>query len=252
MTSIMGHIKTAMVLAAGRGVRMRSGRNDPPKPLTPIKIGDSEQVLMDFILHQIIAVGINRIIINVHHKAEQIMTHIENHALIKEKNIEIIFSDERDYLRETGGGVAHALCHLDSTPFLVCNADVIWQAPTPSLPDFIAAYDPHKMRGLLLLAEMQAAIGIHREWGDFIMDDKSCLRRLSPKNKTQKNYIFTGVQILDPSLFSDIEDDIFSLNLIYDKAIAASHLYGHILAGQFLHIGTPEARTQAAEILSGQ
>ncbi len=268
----MSDIKTAMILAAGRGTRMRAAQADPPKPLTPLTIGGRDQTLIDFILSEIMAAGIKRIVINLHHKAEQIIAHINAQTVIVENDVEIVFSPEQDILRETGGGVRHALPHLGAAPFLVCNADVIWQSHKPTLADFIKRfarlnYKNPNMAALLLLAARDTAIGVDNKKGDFSMDKECRLSRISGRISERSNgrisvrsngrisertnisgqndYIFTGVQILTPALFDAIDEDVFSLNHIYDKAAKQGGLYGHRLDGRFLHIGTPEAWAEA-------
>ncbi len=238
-------IETAMILAAGKGTRMRAGENDPPKPLTLI----AGQSLLMRMIARFEEAGVKTIIINLHHKA----AHIE--AALKAYNgaCEIVFSDECDTLLETGGGVKKALPHFGDAPFLVANGDVLWHEETAhgapgQLADFAAAFETEKMRALLLLTPRMKASGYDGR-GDFHCDDNG---RLTRRQGDSAPYVFAGVQILTPSLFANITDTAFSLNKIYDVALADNQLFGHLLNGQWMHVGTPEGRAEAEALLESR
>ena len=128
-------IRRAMVLAAGLGTRMRARAEDPPKPLTEI----AGRTLLDRLLDRLERAGMERIVINLHHKAEWISNHLAQRG-----GVEIVYSDERAELLETGGGVKKALPLLGPDPFFVCNGDIIWQENA----DILAGYgaQPHMGR----------------------------------------------------------------------------------------------------------
>ena len=224
-------IDTAMILAAGKGTRMRAVAHDPPKPL--VRIGGKP--LLDHMLARLAEVGVRRVVINIHHKAAM----IEKHLAASNWPFEIIFSDEREKILETGGGVKHALPHLGKNPFFVCNADVLWQGGDNALTDLVTAYRPPQIR--LLLARRDTAIGYERAGDfDFVKNDTLCRRQ----QKTAR-YVFAGVQILDGSWFDGVTCTVFSLNKIFDAAIAAGVLRGGVLDGVWMHVGSREARAAA-------
>jgi len=113
----MTKIATAMLLAAGLGTRMKPLTDTRPKPL--IEVGG--RTLVDRVLDKLVAQGVTRAIVNVHYLADMMEAH-----LAARKDIEIIISDERDLVLETGGGVVKALPLLGDEPFFVVNTDVTW------------------------------------------------------------------------------------------------------------------------------
>tara|TARA_B110000971_G_scaffold221827_1_gene270829 strand:- start:702 stop:1394 length:693 start_codon:yes stop_codon:yes gene_type:complete len=230
-----------MILAAGKGTRMRASAEDPPKPLTQI----GNQSLLFRMLGRLEAAGLEAIVVNVHHKAQAIEAALESYS----GKATITISDERDALLETGGGVKRALPHLAPTPetagFLVANGDVLWREETPVLDGFLAQFDPQKMDALLLLAARNQATG-YDGTGDYTMSADGQLRR---KTEREADYIFAGVQILSPSLFATLPEGAFSLNQTYDLAQNNGRLYGHVLDGLWMHVGTPEGRAEAEAAL---
>jgi len=229
-----------MILAAGRGTRMRAGPDDPPKPLVDI----AGQSLLARMMDRLIAAGISRIIVNVHHKAEMIETAIQAY----QTRVDVHISDERAALLETGGGVKRALPLIGAKPFFVCNADILWRENSSALAALATGFDAQKMDGLLLLAERATGTGYDGA-GDFHRLDDGRLRR---RDADKAPYIFAGVQILTPQIFADIGQDAFSLNLAYDAALAQGRLHGVVLDGIWMHVGTPEGRQVAEQILRNQ
>jgi MurNAc alpha-1-phosphate uridylyltransferase len=235
-------IKTAMILAAGKGTRMRAQKNDPPKPLVTI----AGQSLLHRMMARLVAAGIDKIIINVHHKADEIEAAVAGFTAAQ-----IIISDERDALLETGGGVQKALPLLGDAPFLVANADLLWQENTPAIAALIEGFEPRQMKARLLLASRDKANGYDGR-GDYHLAADAKLAR---RKDEAADYIFAGVQILTPALFHDLPAALhgtaFSLNKIYDAAEAQAALYGVALDGQWMHVGTPEGRAQAEALMHG-
>jgi MurNAc alpha-1-phosphate uridylyltransferase len=103
-------------------------------------------------------------------------------------------------------------------------------------------WDPAAMDCLLLLAPVTTSIGYHAK-GDFSMSPDGRLARR--KNRTPVPFAFAGVSLCDTRLFEDAPDGAFSLNLLWDRALASSRLYGMRLDGRWMHVGTPEALAQA-------
>lgn len=234
-------VDTAMVLAAGLGQRMRPLTNDRPKPLVPFK----GKPLIDHVLDRLVSVNIVRAVVNVHYCADQLEAHLVNNS----RNLDIVISNERKKLLNTGGGVVHALEELGAQPFLTHNSDSIWvdQPGVCNLQRLFARWQPSKMDCLMLLAAPDRSVG-YTGSGDFVFANESTsLRRKSPEDNTA--YVFAGVTIVSPALFHDAPDGAFSMNLVWDRAIKSGRLFGIVLDGTWMHIGTPEALA-AAEVWS--
>ena len=233
-----GTIKTAMVLAAGLGRRMRAADNDPPKPLVEI----AGQSLLSRLLDRLEAAGIEKIIINLHHKAGD----IEAHLAARNNRAEIVFSDERDALLDTGGGVKKALPLLGSDPFLVCNADVLWQETDDNIAMLMRRFDRQKMDVLLLLADPQTSTGYDGA-GDYCCDAAGQLQR---RQDQETGLIFSGLRVVTADIFAAMPEGAFSFNQIFDHAEAAGRLHGVRLQGRWMHVGTPEGRAAAQELMN--
>ena len=226
----------AMVLAAGLGLRMRPLTLTLPKPLLEI----AGRTMLDRVLDHLDAVGCAHKVVNLHWLGETVRRHLAGRA-------DIAFSEEPDLL-ETGGGVAQALPLLGSGPFYVCNADIVWRdGPYSALARLADSFDPVRMDGLLLLQPVEKAFG-YEGLGDFHLSDSGRLSRRRPQERAP--LLFSGVQILHPRLFADSPKGAFSLNLLYDRAMAAGRLFGLIHDGGWYHIGTPQALADAAPLLA--
>lgn len=223
-------ITTAMVLAAGLGKRMRPITDTLPKPLVAI----AGKPMLDHALDRLAAAGVTRAVVNVHHLAGSIERHLAGRAVPA-----ITISDERAELLETGGGVRKALPLLGPVPFFHVNSDSLWaERGSDNLAAMAARWDPSAMDMLLLLAQRERAVGFDGA-GDFFRDEAGRLSRRGAA--VSAPYVYAGVAILKPELFADTPEGPFSLNLLFDRAIAAGRLFGHVLDGVWLHVGTPEA-----------
>lgn len=217
----------AMVLAAGLGLRMRPITDRLPKPMIAV----AGRAMLDRVFDHLDAFGIERRVVNLHHLGHIIRDHLAGRA-------DVDFSDE-PVLLETGGGVAKALPLLGRDPFLVANADIVWlDGPTPALGRMAAGWDDAAMDALLLLHPAASAFGYSGR-GDFFLDERGVPRR--PRDGEAAPFIFAGVQILKPELFRDVPEGPFSLNLIYDRALAAGRLRALVHDGKWFHVGTPAA-----------
>ncbi len=227
----------AMVLAAGLGERMRPLTDSKPKPLIELQ----GRALLDRILDRLEAAGVPEAVVNLHWLGEMIELHLERRAQPR-----ITFSREAVRL-ETGGGVQRALPLLGEAPFFVINGDVCWlEGQTPALERLTHAWDEKEMDALLLVHPVAFAVGYDGS-GDFVFTPEGRLRRR--RELEVAPFVFTGVQILHPRLFEGAEDGAFSLNVIYDKAVAAGRLAGLRHDGEWFHIGTPEGLTEVEEAL---
>lgn len=228
----------AMVLAAGKGLRMRPLTEHTPKPLIPV----AGRCMLDRAFDRLDDAGVVHRVVNVHWLGERIAAHLANHA-------GVLLSHE-DVLLETGGGVARALPLLGASAFFVCNADIIWLDGTaPALSRLAAAWNDVHMDALLLLQPVAKAFGYEGR-GDFARLDDGRLRRRAREEGAP--LVFTGVQILHPRLFEDAPRGPFSLNILYDRAEAAGRLYGLIHDGAWLHIGTPATLAEAEAWLTAR
>lgn len=233
--------KRAFVPAAGLGTRMRHLTAERPKPLVEV----AGRCLIDHVLDRIAAAGISDAIVNVHYRADQIEA-----ALAHRTEPAITISDERSELLDTGGGVAKALPALGPDPFLIHNSDSIWieDGTRAALPALFEKWDDTKMDCLMLLADITTSTGYDGQ-GDFTIGDDGRLARRS--DKPSAPYVFTGVSIVAPRLFENAPEGAFSLNLVWDRAIAAGRLFGTRLDGRWMHVGTPDAVLEAAAVITG-
>jgi N-acetyl-alpha-D-muramate 1-phosphate uridylyltransferase len=230
-------IRTAMVLAAGLGTRMRPLTDKLPKPL----IVAGEKTLLDHNLDQLLAAGVEDVVVNVHYLADQ----IEAHCKTRQKP-RITISDERAGLLDSGGGVLKALPHLGDGPFLCLNADTIFiDGPRSNIARMGEEFDPVAMDILLLVAPTVTTIGWGNK-GDFLMHQDGRLERAGRSRMAP--FAYCGVAIFKPELFAG-RPAIFSLNRLFDEAEAKGRLFGLRLDGQFMHVGTPEALAEAEAAL---
>lgn len=228
--------RTAMVLAAGYGARMRPLTETMPKPLVPLL----ERPLIDHVLDRLAAAGVETAIVNVHYLPKQIEAHMRERA---SRPPATKISDEGDLLLDTGGGAKKALPMLGDGPFFIHNSDSVWaEGVTPALPAMLRAWDPERMDCLLLLAPLSTSIG-YAARGDFDMAPDGRLTRRGERQVVP--FAFAGVSLCTAALFEDAPDGPFSLNLLWDKALAKGRLHGARLEGRWMHVGTPEALVEA-------
>jgi N-acetyl-alpha-D-muramate 1-phosphate uridylyltransferase len=232
----MTETKTAMVLAAGLGERMRPLTLRMPKPLVPL----AGRPLIDHVLDRLVQAGVKTAIVNVHYLPDQLETHVLNR---QGKPPKILVSDERGILLDTGGGAKKALPLLGRGPFFIHNADSVWsEGAAPALPRMLRLWNPTAMDCLLLLAPVATSIGYAAK-GDFTMGPDGRLTRRGEGEIVP--FAFAGVSLCDERLFKDAPDGRFSLNLLWDKALAKGRLYGVRLNGRWMHVGTPESLAEA-------
>ncbi len=230
--------ETAMVLAAGLGQRMRPLNNGLPKPLVRLK----GRPLIDHVLDRLGEVGVARAVVNVHYCADQIIAHVAPRL-----RPVIVVSDEIGQLLDTGGGVRKALPALGEGSFIIHNSDSVWiDQANSNLYRLFAAWDGAQMDSLMLLAPIATSIS-YVGAGDFALGaDGQIMRR--PK-EGRVPFVFTGVSVAHPRLFEGSPDGPFSLNLLWDRAIAAGRLFGVTLDGTWMHVGDPAALDEAERLL---
>ncbi len=226
--------EVGMVLAAGLGKRMRPLTDTVPKPLVRLK----GRALIDHVLDRIAAAGVERAVVNVHYLADALEAHLG-----KRTRPQIVISDERGQILDTGGGVVNALPKLGTEPFLIHNSDSVWiEGVGSNLERLFRAWDGDAMDSLMLVASATTSLGYEGP-GDFAMATNGRLVRRGERQMAP--FVFTGVSIAHPRMFEGAPQGAFSLNRVWDAAIDKGRLYGIRLDGLWMHVGTPEALTEA-------
>ena len=232
----------AMILAAGLGTRMRPLTDTCPKPL--IKVAG--RALIDYTLDKITAAGITRLAVNMHYHASQI-----EHWASRQRSVDVTVCDERAELLETGGGVSAALAGagcLGPQAFFVFNSDSFFlERPPPVLARMHDAFDAAHTDCLLLLARVEASTGYDGA-GDFFMGPDTVLARRG--DRPSAPYVYAGCYLASPQLFAGAPAGAFSMNVLWDRAIARGRLKGLVLDGLWLHVGTPQAIGLAEQALA--
>lgn len=226
--------ENAMVLAAGLGTRLRPITDTIPKPLVRV----AGKPLIDYALDLLTAAGCSRCAVNVHHLADQLIDH-----LARRKTPEIIISDETQGLLNSGGGLVKGLKLLPEGPVFVMNADQFWIGEKPDEPSNLQRlagfFDPERMDMAMLCVRIADTTG-HDGKIDFNLSTDGRLTRYKPENEGE-GVVYAGAMVLDSRLFRDAPEGPFNLNIYFDRAIAAGRLYGTILEGHWITVGTPEA-----------
>jgi MurNAc alpha-1-phosphate uridylyltransferase len=235
-------IRSAMILAAGRGERMRPLTDTVPKPLIPV----AGRSMLDRAMDRLEDHGIRNLVINVHHLGEQIARHVGSGRahIVRE-----------DHLLETGGSVKNALPLLGEEPFFVLNGDGLWSDGTiPVLKRLETEWNPARMDALLLLHPIDQAIGREaRDRGDYFLDDvgaKGASKARHRGDEAGAPYLFASISVCDSRLFRGAPDGPFSLLRLWNRAEAAGHLYGLLHDGKWFHVGTPQALAEAETVLA--
>ena len=229
---------TAMVMAAGLGKRMRPLTATKPKPL--IEVGGKP--LLDHVLERLRTAGVKRVVVNVHYLADA----VEAHLASRKHGLDVVISDERGLLMETGGGLVQAEKLIDSDPFLSVNSDNLWvDGPADTLKLLASHWDDTKMDALLLLVPLARAEN-HKGMGDFHMDRTGRLRRRDRSHVAP--FVFTGVQMVSKRLLRNAPEGPFSTNILWDRAIEEGRCFGAVHQGLWFDVGTPKSipMTEAA------
>lgn len=234
-------IKQAMVLAAGLGTRMRPITDTIPKPLVKI----AGKAMIDYALDALSEAGVEQVVVNVHHHADQMEAHLRGY-----RKLNILISDERDALMNNGGGLAKGLKILGRDPVFVMNSDLFWigekEGQPTNLDRLAGFFDTSRMDFGMLCVELDKTTG-HNGKNDFSMADDGRLSRYS--DVTGNGVVYAGTLIINPSFLDDAPADAFNINTYYDKAIERGRLYGTMLDGHWLTVGTPEAVGEAEEAI---
>ena len=223
--------RTAMIMAAGLGKRMRPLTATRPKPLIEV----AGKTLLDHVLDRLSAAGVRKVVVNVHYLADALEAHLASRA----HGLDVVISNERDLLLETGGGLVRAAPLIDADPFLALNSDNLWvDGPADTLKLLASHWDDAKMDALLLLVPLARAQN-HRGIGDFHMDRQGRLRRRDKSRVAP--FVFTGIQILSKRLLRDAPAGPFSTNVLWNRAIAEGRCFGAVHQGLWFDVGTPRS-----------
>ena len=232
--------RTAMVLAAGLGTRMRPLTDDRPKALVDV----GGRALIDHVLDRLAEAGVQRAVVNVHWFADR----LEAHLKARGRGPEIVISDERAELLETGGGLKKARPLLGDDPVFVANIDSVWIDRGSALAELIRLWDADRMDAALLLARREGSIGFEGD-GDFFLAEDGQLRFRG--DATSAPYAYMGVHITRPNYADAGPEGPFSLSPLWRASAAAGRLYGCVLDGDWMHVGDPQARDEAEARLKG-
>jgi MurNAc alpha-1-phosphate uridylyltransferase len=230
--------RTAMVMAAGLGKRMRPLTATRPKPLVEV----AGKPLIDHVLDRLRAAGVEQVVVNVHYLADA----LEAHLAANVSDLGVTISDERQLLLETGGGLMQAAPMIAEDTFLVVNSDNFWiDGPADSLRLLASHWREDDMDALLLLIPHARATN-NSGAGDFHMDPLGRLRRRGVGRVAP--FVFTGIQILSKRLLRDAPPGAFSTNIFWDRAIAEGRCFGAVHQGLWFDVGSPPAivATEAA------
>jgi len=230
-------IKTAMVMAAGHGTRMRPLTNDRSKAM--VEVGGKP--LIDHMLDRLAEVGVERAVVNVHAHAD----HLEAYLQKRKRGPKISISDEREELLETGGGVVKALPLLGNEPIFICNIDAIWYPFEPVFERLMAHWKPTQMDELLLCARLDWSLGYAGK-GDFNIHEDA---RLTRRKGVSADHVYAGVQIFKPALAKPFKAERFSRNKFWDETLKRRKLFGVELPGYWMHVGDPRALIAAEAVL---
>jgi MurNAc alpha-1-phosphate uridylyltransferase len=223
--------RTAMIMAAGLGKRMRPLTATKPKPLIEV----AGKALLDHVLDHLHAAGVKKVVVNVHYLADA----VEAHLAARKHGLEVVISDERKLLMETGGGLIQAADLIDADPFLAVNSDNFWvDGPADALKLLASHWDDSRMDALLLLVPLARARN-HRGTGDFHMDRQGRLRRRDKSRVAP--FVFTGIQILSKRLLRDAPEGPFSTNILWNRAIEEGRCFGAVHQGLWFDVGTPRS-----------
>ena len=213
-----------MILAAGYGRRMKYLTHTVPKPL--LKINNRE--LLSYNIDFFTKLGCNKIVINTHYLHNEIKIFVEKK--FSNQNIKLIFEPE---LLNTGGGIKNALSYFDNKNFLVTNSDILWNDDNAKdIYDFIKEYQEIRYCKLLLV-ENKKFKGLKKREGDFKLENDL----ISRWKINDPHLYFSGLQIINPNIFSQIKQDSFSMNLLWDILIKYNQLQGEITNSIVTHIG---------------
>lgn len=234
------HPDTAVILSAGLGTRMRPLTLSTPKPLLRL----AGRPILAHTIERLKAAGVSKIIVNAHHLADQVTTFLSDYPTVT-------LSREAELL-ETGGAIMAMQSKklLPDSPFYVINGDAFWvDGPTDTLGRLANAFEPANQDAMLLLARAAGAVADTGQ-GDFLWPRDGTLKRRDERDVAP--YLYAGVQIVSPRLFAAAPPPPFSMNLLWDKAMATDRLGAIIHDGVWFHLSTPDDLARADSVLEAR
>ena len=217
--------KAVMMFAAGRGTRMAPLTDHLPKPLVQV----AGRALIDHAFD--LVADCEPVVVNTHYLASQVERHLAGH------DVDIVHENE---LLETGGGLRNALPVLGTDPVITLNTDAVWRGGDV-VNQLRTAWDPGRMDALLALIHPKNAFG-HSGEGDFLLDIDGRLTR-------GPGLVYTGAQIVKTERLAEIQDEAFSMNVIWDMFACEDRLFGVEYTGAWCDVGQPESIRVAEAML---
>ncbi|MZR12065.1 NTP transferase domain-containing protein [Maritimibacter sp. DP07] len=217
-----------MIFAAGFGTRMGALTATRPKPMVEV----AGRPLIDHALDVANAAQVSRIVVNLHYKPAPLIRHLEPRG--------VALSHETDRILDTGGGLRHALPLLGEGPVFTLNSDAVWTGANP-LDQLRAAWAPDRMDALLLLLDPARATG-HTGSGDFRLEQGLVSRG--------PGFVYSGAQIIRGDVVDAVEEDAFSLNVVWDRLIAKGRVAGIVHTGGWCDVGHPGGIAEAEALLN--
>ena len=219
------NIKYGMILAAGLGKRMQPLTLKTPKPLLEI----NNYTLLERAINLLIGHGVQEISINVHYLPDQIKSFINR----KKFKVKITISNEENLLLDTGGGVLKGTQNFGDNPFFVINPDTVWDKHYLAELKSLEVIYLKNNKPTLLLVNKKLSIDPSFK-GDFNLNNE----KISKDSENQ--FIFTGLQIINRSVFTNEKSEVFSLNKVWDKLIKDKNLLGLESNQKFYHLNTSD------------
>ena len=214
-------IKTALILCAGFGKRLNPITLDIPKPLLKIY----NFTLLEHCINLIKLIGIKKIFINSFYLKNHINEFIKNNNL----GIEIKIIEDGDKILNTGGGILNLLNSSDEEDFLIFNPDTIWDKNyLGEIKRMVNFYSENKLNNTLLLVSKKLS------FDNSLRGDFGLINNLI--NQNQKNYIYTGCQILNKSIFNNKSVNNFPISKIWIELIQNNQLIGYESKLKFYHV----------------
>ncbi len=212
----------ALILAAGRGERLRPLTDDLPKPLLPV----GGRPLIDYLIEALARAGVRQLVVKLSWHADQLRRHLGG----QRHDVSIAFSEEGPVPMETGGGIHHALPLLGDAPFWVVNGDIAcdYRYTPPALP-------PDALAHLILVANPP-----HNPAGDFALDGALVRVPSADRNPGLPTHTFAGISILSPQLFAGCSPGRFPLAPLLRRAADRGQVTGELHTGRWTDVGTLE------------
>ena len=220
-------IKKAMILAAGFGKRLHPLTLSCPKPL--LKIG--KETLLTNTINFLEQFKIKQIVINIHYLGDQIVEYINKQKF----NLDIQIISEKEKILDTGGGIANALKHFNEN-FLCINPDTVWNI------NYIK--ELKKMENNFFLNKHKCSLLVVNKKKSFDQNLKADFNLtnglISRDDSENLKYIYTGLQIINPEIFLNINDKVFSINKVWDDLIKKKQLFALESHTDFRHVSNLE------------